>query len=61
MQLGGNTQGFLGRTASNALELGYRCVLVRDASFDCSIIRWPKGIANVSYDLILDVEDLLGG
>jgi nicotinamidase-related amidase len=59
LMIGGHTQGCLGRTARNALELGYRCVLVRDASYDCSILRWPKGIAAVAYDLILETEDTL--
>ena len=59
LMTGGNTQGCLGRTAKNALELGYRCVLVRDASFDCSILRWPKGISAVGYHLVLETEDVL--
>jgi nicotinamidase-related amidase len=59
LMIGGHTQGCLGRTAANALELGYRCVLVRDASYDCSILRWPRGIAAVAYDAILETNDLL--
>jgi nicotinamidase-related amidase len=57
--VGGHTQGCLGQTARSALERGYRCVLARDASFDCSLLRWPKGIAAVDYDLILETEEVL--
>ena len=58
LMIGGHTQGCLGRTAASALRAGYRCTCVRDATFDCSIIRWPKGIADVAYDLVLDTADL---
>jgi nicotinamidase-related amidase len=57
--IGGHTQGCLGRTAGSALAAGYRCVLVRDASYDCSIIRWPKGIAAVPYHAIMETEQVL--
>lgn len=57
--IGGHTQGCLGQTAKSALKAGYRCVLVRDASFDCSIKRWPKGIAAVAYDGIVETRDVL--
>jgi nicotinamidase-related amidase len=60
LMIGGHTQGCLGRTAKNALELGYRCILVRDASYDCSILRWPKGIAAVAYDRIVETAEVLG-
>ena len=56
--IGGHTQGCLGRTATSALERGYTCVCVRDATFDCSIVRWPKGIAAVAYDAVIDTADL---
>lgn len=57
--IGGHTQGCLGQTARSALARGYRCVLVRDASYDCSILRWPKGIAAVDYDAILETGQVL--
>ncbi len=59
LMIGGHTQGCLGRTAVSALAAGYRCVLVRDASYDCSIKRWPKGIAAVDYNAILETENVL--
>jgi nicotinamidase-related amidase len=60
LMIGGHTQGCLGRTATTAIKNGYRCLLVRDASFDCSIKRWPKGIAAVAYDGIFETEQVLG-
>lgn len=57
--VGGHTKGCLGDTATEALERGYRCVLVKDASFDCSIIRWPRGIDMVRYDEIVTAADIL--
>lgn len=59
LMIGGHTQGCLGRTAKSALAAGYICVLVRDASYDCSIVRWPKGIAAVPYQSIMETEQIL--
>jgi len=60
LMIGGHTQGCLGRTATSAIEAGYRCICVRDATYDCSILRWPKGIAAVDYDAVIDAEELIG-
>lgn len=59
LMVGGHTKGCLGETAGSAIANGYGCVLVRDASFDCSIERWPKGIEEVPYHRILSTEELL--
>jgi nicotinamidase-related amidase len=58
LMIGGHTQGCLGRSATSALKAGYTCICVRDATHDCSLIRWPKGIANVAYHAVVDTEDL---
>lgn len=60
LMVGGHSKGCLGETAKSAIARGYRCVLVRDASYDCSIIRWPKGIAEVPYHRILSTADIAG-
>lgn len=59
--VGGHTRGCLGETARSAIREGYRCVVVRDATFDCSILRWPKGIAEVPYACVLDTAELIRG
>ncbi len=60
LMVGGHTRGCLGETAKSALAAGYRCVLVRDASYDCSIKRWPLGIAEVPYHAVVDSAEVLG-
>lgn len=57
--IGGHTRGCLGDTARSALAVGYRCVLVRDATYDVSILRWPLGIAEVPYTAVIDTVQLL--
>ena len=47
LMVGGHTKGCLGDTARSAIEAGYTCVCVRDATFDCSYERWPKGIQEI--------------
>ena len=57
--MGGHTRGCLGDTARTALTAGYRCVLVRDATYDVSILRWPLGIAEAPYTAVIDTAELL--
>lgn len=59
LMVGGHTRGCLGQTAKSAITHGYRCVLVREASFDCSYLRWPKGIDEVAYDHVVSLAELL--
>jgi nicotinamidase-related amidase len=59
LMIGGHTQGCLGRTARSALGKGYACYVVRDATYDCSYKRWPKGIADVPYTAVLSLKELL--
>ncbi len=59
IMIGGHTMGCLGQTAKSAIKKGYTCVLVEDATFDCSQERWPKGIAEVPYHRIVTTEQLL--
>jgi len=56
--IGGHTRGCLGDTARSAMKAGYACVLVRGASYDVSIRRWPLGIAEVPYHAVIDTQDL---
>jgi nicotinamidase-related amidase len=60
LMVGGHTQGCLGRTAASAILRGYRCVCVRDATWDCSHLRWPRGIAAVAYEAVVSTADVLG-
>ena len=59
LMIGGHTMGCLGQTAMSAIKEGYTCILVEDATFDCSQERWPKGIAEVPYHQIVTTEQLL--
>ena len=59
LMIGGHTMGCLGQTAKSAIKKGYTCILVEDATFDCSQERWPKGIAEVPYHQIVTTEQLL--
>lgn len=59
LMIGGHTQGCLGRTATSAIAAGYRCVCVRDATWDCSYLRWPRGIAAVPYAAVINTADVL--
>lgn len=59
LMVGGHTKGCLGETGKSAIRTGYTCVVVRDATFDCSIERWPKGIDEVPYQLILTTAEAL--
>ena len=58
LMVGGHTQGCLGQSAASALKAGYTCICVRDATYDCSQKRWPKGIANVAYHAVVDTVEL---
>jgi nicotinamidase-related amidase len=58
LMIGGHTRGCLGETAKSALAAGFRCVAVRDATYDVSIIRWPLGLAEVPYHAVIDAKDL---
>ena len=59
LMAGGHPRGCLGETAKSAIQEGCRFILVRDGTFDCSILRWPKGIAEVPCALVLNTEELL--
>ena len=59
LMIGGHTMGCLGQTAKSAINKGYACVLIEDATFDCSQERWPKGISEVPYHRIMTTEQLL--
>lgn len=56
--VGGHTRGCLGETAKSALACGFRCIAVRDATYDVSIRRWPIGLAEVPYHAVIDTRDL---
>jgi len=56
---GGHTQGCLGETARSALARGYPVICIRDATFDCSAIRWPTGIDAVDYHHVCCTADVL--
>ena len=56
---GGHTKGCLGETAGSALARGYTVICIRDATFDCSQRRWPRGIAAVAYSAICEAADVL--
>lgn len=56
---GGHTKGCLGDTAATALARGYTVICIRDATFDCSYLRWPKGIARVAYHLVCNTDEVL--
>ena len=58
--VGGFARGCLGRTANSALQAGYRCVVVRDATFDKSTLVWPLGLAEVPYSARVDTWQLVG-
>lgn len=57
--VGGHTRGCLGETAKSALAAGFRCIAVRDATYDVSILRWPVGLAEVPYHEIVDTMEVL--
>ena len=57
--IGGHTRGCLGETAKSALAAGFRCIAVRDATYDVSILRWPLGLAEVPYTAVIDTRELL--
>jgi nicotinamidase-related amidase len=59
LMIGGHTRGCLGETATSALAAGFRCIAVRDATYDVSILRWPLGLAEVPYHAVLDTRDVL--
>ena len=59
LMIGGHTRGCLGETAKSAIGQGYTCMVVEDATFDCSQKRWPKGIAEVPYHQVLNTVQLL--
>lgn len=56
---GGHTKGCLGDTATEAIRRGYTVICIRDATFDCSQRRWPRGIEMVPYALVCDTADVL--
>ena len=56
IMVGGHSRGCLGETAKSALKAGYRCIAIRDATFDCSYARWPLGLAEVPYHSVVDTE-----
>jgi len=60
LMIGGHTRGCLGETAKSALAAGYRCIAVRDATYDVSILRWPIGLEEVPYHAVINSEDLPG-
>ena len=57
--IGGHTRGCLGETAKSAIAAGFRCIAVRDATYDVSIRRWPIGLAEVPYHGVIDTKDVL--
>ena len=59
LMIGGHTRGCLGETAKSAMASGFRCIAVRDATYDVSILRWPIGLAEVPYDAVIDTRDVL--
>jgi nicotinamidase-related amidase len=59
LMIGGHTRGCLGETAKSAMAAGFRCIAVRDATYDVSILRWPIGLAEVPYHAVIDTEDVL--
>jgi len=59
LMVGGHTRGCLGETAKSGFKAGYKCVAVRDATFDVSMTRWPLGLAEVPYASILTTAEVL--
>jgi nicotinamidase-related amidase len=59
LMIGGHTRGCLGETAKSAIAAGFRCIVVRDATYDVSILRWPIGLAEVPYHAVVDTKDVL--